>query len=334
MDLNDDGHSDMISGSWPGEIFFFKGTEDGSFAAPEMIKNKDGEFINIGGGIRDDRTGMGHILIAGNAKFERTSEGMFVNYHGRRFKSTAEKPYAITGTASTPRAADWDGDGDYDLIIGDIRGKVYLIPNEGTPKSHAFGKEEPLRAGGKPIDVRRGAGPFAADWDSDGDLDLLVGADDGSVSLYRNTGSAQSPELASAVQLVPPGEKRSGSMAPKEVCRGTRSKICVADWNGDGLLDLLVGDRVNQKPDRPEPTSEQKAEYDRIREELKPLQERYGELSQKLYGPSRVTDQAQIEQIQEEMSKVRKPMTDLRSKLPSESESHGWVWLFLRSKAK
>ena len=123
-------------------------------------------------------------------------------------------------------------------------------------------------------------------------------------------------------------------MAPKEVCRGTRSKICVADWNGDGLLDLLVGDRVNQKPDRPEPTPEQKAEYDRIREELKPIQERYGELSQKLWGSSRVTDEEQIKQIRDEMSKIRDRMTDLRSKLPREYERHGWVWLFLRKSKK
>ncbi len=332
MDLNGDGHKDLISGSWPGEIFFFKGTQDGSFAAPEMIKNKDGEIINIGGGLREDTTGRGYTLIAGNAKFERTDEGTFVNYHGKRFKSTPEKSFAITGTASTVRAADWDGDGDYDLIIGDIAGKVYLIPNEGTAKSYAFGKEEQLRAGGKPIALSR-AGPFTADWDSDGDLDLLVGAEDGSVKLYRNTGSAKSPELASAVQLVPPGFKGYGAQAAKDARRGKRSKVCVADWNGDGLLDLLVGDSATQKPDRPEPTAEQKAEYDRIREELKPLQKRYGELSQKLRGPSRVTDDEQITKIQKEMSEVRKRMTELNSKLPREYENHGWVWLFLRKKS-
>lgn len=329
MDINNDGHVDLLSGSWPGEIFLFKGGPDHSFAAPEMIKDKDGKIINIGGGIREGGF-RGGILIAGNAKFEYTPEGTFVNYQGKRIESTPEKSIGITGTASAAHAADWDGDGDYDLIIGDIRGKVYLVPNEGTPESYAFGKEKQLLAGGKLINVKRGAGPFTADWDGDGDLDLLVGADDGSVSLFRNTGDATSPELASAVQLVPPGENASGRQAPKEVRRGTRSKICVTDWNGDGRLDLLVGDYATQKPDLPEPTPEEKAKHEQIRKELESVQKRYRELIQKIHGPSRLRTKEGIEQVQKQMEQVRKRMTELRLKLPREYESHGWVWLFLR----
>ncbi len=326
MDINNDGHVDLLSGSWPGEIFLFKGGPDHSFAVPEMIKYKDGKIINIGGGIRE-RGFDGGISIAGNAEFETTPEGTFVNYQGKRYESTPDRPIGITGTASAAHAADWDGDGDYDLIIGDINGKVYLVPNEGTRESYAFGKERQLASV-----RRRRAGPFTADWDGDGDLDLLVGADDGSVSLFRNTGDAKSPELAPAVRLVPPGENASRENAPKDVRRGTRSKICVADWNGDGLLDLLVGDIVYQKPDLPEPTPEQKAEHDRLRKELQTVQKNYGELVQKIHGPSRLRTKEGIEQVLKEMEPLRKSMMELRSKLPLEYENHGWVWLFLRKK--
>jgi hypothetical protein len=339
VDLNGDGHPDIISGSWPGEIFLFRGTKDNSFAPPEMIKDKDGKYINIGGGIRketmfspfggDQPEGL---LIAGSAKFERTPEGTFVNYHGQRLESTKERPIGITGTASAAHAADWDGDGDYDLIIGTIRGKVYLIPNEGTPESYAFGKEQHLKAGGNPINVKRSAGPFIADWDGDGNLDLLVGADDGSVSLYRNTGSGKSPELASAVQLVPPVEKTTSRQPYKNAQRGMRSKICVTDWNQDGLLDLLVGDFSFQESKLPEFTNEQKAEHERIKKELEKVQEHYSTLSDKLYGKDRVSTKEQIEQTEKEQQEVRKRMTELRSKLPAEYERHGWVWLFLRKK--
>jgi hypothetical protein len=340
VDLNHDGYMDILSGSWPGEIFLFKGGPDHTFTAPEMLKYKDGEIINIGGGIREEKNPFPSIgdqgqsgtmiLIAGSAEFEHTAEGTFVKYRGQRIESTPEKPVAITGTASAAHPVDWDGDGDYDLIIGNIRGGVYLVPNEGTPQSYAFGKEQQLEAGGRPLSVKSRAGPCAADWDGDGDLDLLVGADDGSVWLYRNTGSATSPELAPAVQLVPPGEKASGSEAPKDVRRGTRSKICVTDWNGDGRLDLLVGDFAAQKPDLPEPTPEEKAEQERIRKELEAVQKHHSELLQQLHGPSRVKTTEEIEQVQKELEEVRRRMTELRSKLPPEYERHGWVWLFLR----
>lgn len=328
MDLDDDGHHDILSGSWPGELYLFRGAADGSFAAGEMIKDKEGNLINIGGGIEE--RAEGGLLIRGKAEFERTDEGTFVVYRGKRIESTPDKPIATTGTASTVRAVDWDGDGDYDLIVGDIRGNVHLIPNEGTAKSYTFGKEKPLEADGKPLRAGSRAGPHPADWDGDGDLDLLVGAADGSVSLYRNMGSAKSPKLAAAVQLVPPGEVAYGADAPKEARRGNRSKVFTADWNGDGRLDLLVGDYATQKPDLPEPTAQEKAEHERIRKELEPVRERYGELIQKLQGRSRVRTQEQREKVYEEMREVSRRMSELRGKLPREYESHGWVWLFLR----
>ncbi len=327
MDINNDGHIDIISGSWPGEIFHFKGGPDNTFAAPEMLTYKNGEIINIGGGPRKDNiimNGRKYTIIAGTTTTEETNEGKFVIYHGKKFKSTDENPIATTGTASTAHLTDWDGDGDYDLIVGTINGKVYLIPNEGTPDSYAFGKEKQIAS------VASRAGPCAADWDDDGDLDLLVGADDGSVSLFENTGSVTSPKLASAVKLVPSVERIMSTQAPKEVRRGSRSKICVADWNSDGRLDLLVGDFAMQKPDLPEPTDEEKAEYDRIRKELEPMEQRYGELIQKLNGPSLNVSKEEIDELQKEMSKIGSTMSELRSKLPSEYERHGWVWLFLR----
>ena len=327
MDINNDGHIDIISGSWPGEIFLFKGGPDHTFAAPEMIKDKDGNIINIGGGPRKDNiimNGREYIIIAGTTTREETDEGEFVIYHGQRFKNTNENPIATTGTASTAHLTDWDSDGDYDLIVGTIDGKVYLIPNEGTPDSYAFGKDKQI------VSVASRAGPCTADWDGDGDLDLIVGAEDGSVSLFKNTGSATSPELASAVRLVPPGRSMLDSRTSKETARGMRSKVCVADWNGDGRLDLLVGDFSMQKPDLPEPTDEEKAEYERIRKELEPMEQRYGELIQKLNGPTLNVSKEEIDKLQKEMSEIGSTMSELRSKLPSEYERHGWVWLFLR----
>ena len=90
MDIDGDGHPDLLSGSWPGELFLFRGTADHSFAAPEMLKDKSGEIINIGGGITEESNGR--ILIRGSAEFERTGDGTFVNYRGKRFESRYTRP--------------------------------------------------------------------------------------------------------------------------------------------------------------------------------------------------------------------------------------------------
>jgi hypothetical protein len=51
---------------------------------------------------------------------------------------------------------------------------------------------------------------------------------------------------------------------------------------------------------------------------------------QKIHGSSRLRTKEGVEQVEKEMEPLRKRMIDLRSKLPSEYDRHGWVWLFLR----
>jgi len=330
VDLDGDGHRDILSGSWPGEIFLFRGTGDGSFAAPEMLRNKKRKIINIGGGIRT-HPGFPGISIHGSAEYEHTDEGTFVIYQGKRLKSTEEEPISMSGTASTAHPVDWDDDGDYDIVVGDVRGNVFLLPNEGMPNVYAFGREKQLQAAGKKIEGLGAAGPCTADWDGDGDIDLLVGAGDGRVLLYRNCGTRKRPELAAAEELVPAGSSAYGADAPKDVRRGTRSKICVADWNGDGRLDLLVGDAATQKPSLPGITSKQRAEHARIREELAPLEARESELVGMVIGPRRTRmTKEDREKVGSELALLSERIRVLREKLPPEYERRGWVWLFLR----
>src|SRR5262249_12849400 len=151
-------------------------------------------IINVGGGLR--RSGPdGMILIAGNATFKEEKGEQFILYQDKKIKIPKGQQAGITGTASAVHAAAWDGDGELDLIVGEIGGTVSLVPNEGTAKAYRFGKDRALQAGGQPLKVEGDAGPFVADWDGDGKPDLLVGAGDGSVTFFRNAGTSREPKL-------------------------------------------------------------------------------------------------------------------------------------------
>lgn len=333
MDLDGDGHLDLISGSWPGEIFFFRGRLDRTFADPVKLKNKLGKTINIGGGLQqDDRD---YILVAGDAKYEKNNKGQTViRYEGETIVVPEGKQAGITGTASAVHAVDWNGDGKLDLLVGNINGKVHLVPNEATGKGYAFGKEQPLMADGAPIQAPGGdAGPFAADWDGDGKLDLLVGSGDGSVWFYRNVGTATAPKLAKGVQLIPPGENRYGEDAPMEPRRGTRAKVCAVDMNGDGRLDLLVGDYTTQRPYRPDPTPEEKVKQDKARKQYNAVMTQYSRVARQLYGPKALKAGTEKEKAEKEMKGLMAQMSELRKQVPQEYESHGWVWMFKRQPA-
>jgi len=329
VDLDGDGHADILSGSWPGELFLFRGGPGRTFAAPEMMRYADGGIIAIGGGVNEQPDGS--ILITGNAEFKNEDGKSFVEYHGRRFDNSDEKPISVTGSATAAHAADWDGDGDLDILVGDIRGNVRLVPNAGSRTEPAFAPETELEAAGSILRVEGDAGPFAADWDGDGDLDLLVGAGDGSVSLFVNAGTARAPRLVAAETILPATQERFWEdPAPRGARRGIRTKICAADWNGDGLLDLLVGDYSTSAPDLPEPSPEEKVRHDRIRAELESVETRFSEIAQKIFERDRPKGKEEHDRLEAEYSKVMEEMQNLRRQVPPESEDHGWVWFFER----
>ncbi len=76
------------------------------------------------------------------------------------------------------------------------------------------------------------------DWNDDGNKDLIAGDTRGNVWLFLNTGTQEKPELAKGKQVEAEGKPiTAGSHKLAEVY----SKIHMADWDGDGRKDLLIG---------------------------------------------------------------------------------------------
>ncbi|MCX6941155.1 MAG: VCBS repeat-containing protein [Verrucomicrobia bacterium] len=167
------------------------------------------------------------------------------------------------GALATPYAFDWDGDGDEDLISGNSAGYIAFIENlGGTPTRWAAPRY--LSAGGQLI--REQAGPngsiqgpaeakwgysvlSVADWDGDGLPDIMTNGIWGKVVWYKNIGTRTAPKLAAGrpVELAPgsPAQKAPWnwwSPQGRELVSQWRTTPQMIDWNGDGLMDLVMSD--------------------------------------------------------------------------------------------
>ncbi|NYT27916.1 MAG: VCBS repeat-containing protein [Candidatus Thiodubiliella endoseptemdiera] len=138
------------------------------------------------------------------------------------------------GYSSSPTLADIDGDGDLDLVVGEGNGTLKYYQNTGTTSNPAYeaktGDDNPFNG----IDVGYVSVPILADIDGDGDLDLVVGEYYGTLKYYQNTGTTSNP----AYEV-----KTGGSNPFNSIDVGDSSKPTLADIDGDGDLDLVVGER-------------------------------------------------------------------------------------------
>ncbi len=93
-----------------------------------------------------------------------------------------------------PAWGDWDGDGDGDLILGELNGNLYRVRNIGNSFSPEFGTPELLSdATGEVIDLGQSSSPLLIDLNQDGLLDLVAGEKSGNVNFYKNIGTAELP---------------------------------------------------------------------------------------------------------------------------------------------
>lgn len=241
-DLDADGDLDFLVGVLGGaynptrtsrdNLYLLEQTTPGTYAVRESRFLDGIDFGSETSPALADLDGDGDLdLLVGN-KIEPDGDRASLYFLENRGSSKApaftiaDRLPVADGYHYAPALGDLDGDGDADLVLGTWRDAVRFYRNEGERGTLRF-----VLADTALVQLTRGshASPALGDLDGDGDLDLMIGEASGAINFYRNDGSRTAPRFT----LV--SDEWEG------IREGRRSAPRLADLDGDGDLDLVIG---------------------------------------------------------------------------------------------
>jgi hypothetical protein len=235
VDWDEDGDEDLVCGNTAGYIGFIEnisGSNPPSWAEPVYIQ-ANGETIRIQAG-----------------------------YNGS-IQGPAEAKWGYT----TLSVADWDHDGLKDLIVNSIWGKVIWFRNIGEKGRPSLAEAEPVEVeweaenpkppwnwwnpSGKELVTQWRTTPYVTDWNRDGLNDLVMLDHEGFLAFFERFTDEKELKLLPGKRIFTGSDRdRNGNMIsdgsgllrlnPGEAGGSGRRKFCIADWDDDGLEDLLV----------------------------------------------------------------------------------------------
>lgn len=139
---------------------------------------------------------------------------------------------------------DIDGDGDQDCFTNGASSEVRLYTNTGSSSVPAFQMTVAamIDTFGNEMFSERFSVPTFADIDADGDFDFFSGSQSGSITFYKNVGTASTPKFAFVTNEFDGITIVGGGL--RKVMHGA-SGIEFFDYDSSGTLDLFWGDYFN-----------------------------------------------------------------------------------------
>ena len=123
---------------------------------------------------------------------------------------------------------DWNSDGQWDLMSGDVTGCLNVYIRDGD---ELIAHEQYRLMDGSVLDVGANSFPAVFDWNGDGMRDLLVGSQDSVLRVYLNQASDTWPMFQEYQPVI----------AGDTTITFRHANPCIFDLDEDGRDDLIVG---------------------------------------------------------------------------------------------
>ena len=222
-DQDNDGDLDLFIATLGVDVFY---RNEGAGA---FTKVTEGDWLNTSAGSGHsawgdyDNDGFLDLYVTATESDESDENFLYHNNGDGTMEPVSTAANSVNGSSGPATWTDYDDDGDVDLLVGGQGRIQFRNDGEGvfTWITHANGGVQSLP------DDHRDSGLASADYDNDGDLDVLYGNNlRRNAILYRNDGEA------GLVPATPGLPSKAGDQSPDGYAFG--------DYDNDGYQDLFI----------------------------------------------------------------------------------------------